>query len=296
MGNKNQTNLGIFYGLFAFTFWGLVPIYFKAVSSVPALEVLIHRVIWSVVFLFFIIWQKKEFFKVLQILNHKKTSILLFIASIVIAINWLTFIWAVSNNQISQASLGYYMNPLLTILFGHIFLKESVNTNQKIAIFLCFLAICFQLYAMGYFPMVSLILAITFPIYSLLRKKLHVNSLVGLFIETAFMFPFAFIYFIYLSYIDENHFSYTSDANLFFLLMLGGAVTIIPLLAFNSAAKRVKLTTIGFFQYIGPSVSLLLAIFVYNEPLTLKNFITFSLIWIALFLASLNTFKRKKYE
>ncbi len=294
MDNKNQTNLGIFYGLFAFTFWGLVPIYFKSVSSAPALEILMHRVIWSVVFLLFIILQKKEFTKVLQILRDKKTAFYLLISSIVIAINWLTFIWAVNHNQISQSSLGYYMTPLLTIFFGYVFLKESVSTNQKIAIFLCAVAVCYQIYAIGYFPIVSLILSITFPIYGLIRKKLHVNSLIGLFVETLFMFPFAFLYFIYLIITNENHFSFFKDVNLSLLLILAGVVTIVPLLAFNSATKRVKLTTIGFFQYIGPSVSLLLAIFVYNEPLSIKKFITFSLIWLALFLASLNSLKRKK--
>lgn len=293
MNEKNQTNLGIFYGLFAFIFWGLVPIYFKSVSSVPAIEVLLHRIIWSVVFIFFIIWQKKEFVKVAELIKNKTTSFYLFISSVVIGLNWLTFIWAIENNKILEASLGYYINPLVMILFGFLFLSEIPSKNQKIAIFLAFISVCYQLYTIGYFPLVSFILAITFPTYGLIRKKIRVGSLIGLFVETLFLLPFALGYILYLQATHQNHFSFENNFTLAILLMLAGVITVLPLLAFNSAATRLNLTTIGFLQYIGPSVSFLLAIFVYNEPLSKERLLSFCLIWIALFIVSIDSLKRK---
>ncbi len=294
MKNSKQTKLGIFYALFAFIFWGLVPIYFKSLSSVPALQVLMHRIIWSVVFLFFVLLIQNDFKKALDILKNKKLSSLLFASSVIIAFNWLTFIWAIEHGQIIETTLGYYINPLITILFGFIFLKEMPSKNQKIAIFLVFLAIAFGLYSLGYFPIVTIILAVTFPTYGLIRKKLHISSTVGLFVETLFLLPFAFLYFMFISQNGQNHFSFQDNFNISILLIFAGFATVVPLLAFNSATIRLKLSTIGFFQYIGPSVSLLLAIFVYNESLSFEKLITFSLIWLALLIASLDSIKRKK--
>lgn len=294
MKENIQTNLGIFYGLFAFIFWGLVPIYFKLVSSVPAIEVLMHRVVWSVIFILLFIITKKEFYLVIRLLKDTTTSFYLCISSVIIGANWLTFIWAIEHNQIIETSLGYYINPLVTIFFGFIFLSEMPTKNQKIAIFLAFLSVCYQLYFIGYFPTVSLILAITFPTYGLIRKKIRVNSLVGLFVETLFLLPLALGYFYFLQINAQNHFSISNDLNLSILLIFSGIVTVLPLLAFTSATKLLKLTTIGFLQYIGPSVSFLLAIFVYNEPISKEKLLSFSLIWIALFIVTLDSFKRKK--
>ncbi len=294
MNIKNQTNLGIFYALFAFVFWGLVPIYFKAVSSVPALQVLMHRIIWSVLFLLLMLAYKKELHKIFLILKNAKISFYLFVSSVIIAFNWLTYIWAISHNQMLEASLGYYISPLVTIFFGLLFLQESTTKNQKIAIFVAFLALIFQLYSLRYFPLTTLLLAVTFPTYGLVRKKINVSSLIGLFIETLFLLPFALGYFLFLIQTNQNFFSLQTNFNVSVLLFCAGFITIIPLLAFNSATIRLKFSTIGFFQYIGPSVSLLLAIFVYNETLSAEKMITFSLIWFALFIASLDTIKGKK--
>ncbi len=292
MNSQNQTRLGIFYAFFAFTFWGMIPIYFKSISSVPPMQILMHRIIWSVVFLFFIILFSKNLKILIFMLKNRKIKTNLFFSSIVIALNWLTFIWAVEHGQIAETSLGYYTTPLITIFFSFVFLKEIPSKNQKIAVFIAFLAIVFQVYSLGKFPIVALILAITFPIYGLLRKKLNIQSIPGLFIETLFLFPFALIYLIYLIKSGQNHFGTNFDVS--FLLFLAGFITVVPLLAFNSATIRLKLSTIGFFQYIGPSVSLLLAVFVYNESLNFEKLITFCMIWIALFIASLDTIKRKK--
>lgn len=291
MNLDKDRKLGFFYGVFAFVFWGLIPIYFKAVSAAPSYEVLLHRVVWSVVFLFFILWFKKDFHKALILAKDKKIRTNLFASSLVIAINWLTFIWAVENNQILETSLGYYINPLVMIFFGIVFLKEIPTFKQKIAIGLAFFAVCYQIYMLGNFPLVSIILAITFPIYGLIRKRINVGSLVGLFIETLFLLPIALLFWLYLFTINENNFSLTLAPNLSLLLILAGVITVLPLLAFNSAATRLRLSTIGYLQYIGPSVSMLLAVFLYGEPLTKEKLITFSLIWVALFIVSLDSLK-----
>lgn len=293
MDNKNETKLGVFYALFAFTFWGLIPIYFKALEYVSAFEILMHRVIWSVVFLLLIIWKKREFSHTLLVIKNKKIAIYLLFSSIIIAINWLTFIWAVEQKKIIETSLGYYINPLVTIFFAYIFLKESPTKMQKIAIFLAFIAVAYQIFSLGYFPLISMILAISFAVYGLIRKKAHVSSLVGLFIETIFLFPLALGYLFYINVTNQSHFSFTNEPYTSLLLLLAGVITVLPLLAFNSATIRLRLSTIGFFQYIGPSVSFLLAIFIYNEPLSYEKLITFSLIWLALLLISLETIKRR---
>lgn len=293
MDNKNETKLGVFYALFAFTFWGLIPIYFKALEHVSAFEILMHRVIWSVVFLLLIIWKKREFSHTLLVIKNKKIATYLLFSSIIIAINWLTFIWAVEQKKIIETSLGYYINPLVTIFFAYIFLKESPTKMQKIAIFLAFLAVAYQIFSLGYFPLISMILAVSFALYGLIRKKAHVSSLVGLFIETIFLFPLALGYLFYINLKNQSHFSFTNEPYTSLLLLLAGVITVLPLLAFNSATIRLRLSTIGFFQYIGPSVSFLLAIFIYNEPLSYEKLITFSLIWLALLLISLETIKRR---
>lgn len=293
MNLDKDKKLGLFYGVFAFVFWGLIPIYFKATSSAPSYEILLHRVVWSVVFLFFILWFKKDFKKALILAQNKKASAYLFASSLVIAFNWLTFIWAVEHNKIIETSLGYYINPLVMIFFGIVFLKEIPTFKQKIAIAIAFFAVCYQIYMLGNFPLVSIILAITFPVYGLLRKQINVGSLVGLFIETLFLLPLALLFWFYLFQTGENHFSLASNTNLSLLLMLAGVITVLPLLAFNSAATRLRLSTIGYLQYIGPSVSMLLAVFVYDEPLSKEKLITFSLIWIALFIVSLDSLKIK---
>lgn len=295
MKYDKETKLGIFFALFAFIFWGLIPIYFKAVGKVPAMEVLLHRIIWSVVFLTLILLVKRDFKKVFLIIKNKKTSFYLFISSIIIALNWLIFIWAIEHDKILETSLGYYINPLVTIFFGFLFLNEIPTKKQKIAIFLGLVAVCYQLYTLGYFPLVSLGLAITFPTYGLIRKKINIGSLVGLFIETLFMLPFALAYFFYLHVNDKSFFLFSTPQESYIssLLICAGIITVLPLLAFNGATTRLKLSTIGFFQYIGPSVSFLLAVFIYNEPLSYEKLITFLLIWVALLIISLESIKRK---
>ena len=293
----SESKLGQLYAVLAFLFWGgIAPIYFKQVSNVDAFEVLIYRVIFSVLTLLPFFFFKKHFQDLLKAISDFKTVKYLFFSTFVISSNWLTFIWAIANNQIIEASLGYYINPLVNVGLGFLFLNERMTKNQYIAIFIAVLAVLYQLFALGYVPIVSLILAFSFGFYGLLRKKANVGSIPGLFIEVLISLPFALGYLFYLYHYEVVAFFESTSFYTSFMLALSGLVTIIPLLLFNGAATRMRLTTIGFFQYIGPSVSLLVAIFIYNEEFNSDKLITFVLIWIALLIFSWDSIKRLKKQ
>jgi len=281
----SEEKKGTIYAILAFTFWGLVPIYFKLVSHVDSFEVLIHRILWSVIFLSIIIVITKSFNNLVIIFRDKKKLKILFISAILVSVNWLTFIWAIANDKIIEASLGYFINPLVSVVLGYIFFQERISKQQIVAICIAFLAIIYQIYSIGNIPTISLILAFSFGFYGLARKKVHVESVSGLLIETLLISPFALLYISYLIINNQNAFiiplDYTS-----WLLVLAGFVTIIPLIWFNSAAIRISMMKLGFLQYLGPSISFMLAIFVYNEPFSLDKLITFIMIWIALIIFS----------
>lgn len=285
----NNERLGQIYAVFAFLFWGaLAPIYFKQVASVEPLEVLIHRILWSFIILIPLLFITKqvEVFKLL-IKDMKKLKYLA-ISTFFISLNWLVFIWAVANNKIIETALGYFINPLVSIFLGYIFFQERMSKYQNIAILIAFFAVIYQVITLGTIPIVSLALALSFAFYGMIRKKINVGSIVGLFTETLILMPFALIGIYYL--ISTNKISFLhSTVYIDLMLCLGGLITVIPLLLFNGAATRMKLSTLGFFQYIGPSCSFLLAVFIYNEELSFDKLVTFCLIWIALVIFSLDS-------
>jgi chloramphenicol-sensitive protein RarD len=285
----NNERLGQVYAIFAFLFWGAIaPIYFKQVASVEPIEVLIHRIFWSFIILIPLLFITKqiEVFKLL-IKDMKKLKYLA-ISTFFISLNWLVFIWAVANNKIIETALGYFINPLVSIFLGYLFFQERMSKYQNIAIFIAFFAVIYQVITLGTIPIVSLTLALSFAFYGMIRKKINVGSIVGLFTETLILMPFALIGIYYL--ISTNKISFLhSTLYIDLMLSLGGLITVIPLLLFNGAATRMKLSTLGFFQYIGPSCSFLLAIFIYKEELNFDKLITFCLIWIALMIFSLDS-------
>lgn len=282
---------GTIYAILAFTFWGLVPIYFKTVSHVDPTEILVHRILWSVFFLSILLLISKSFNNFILIIKNKNKLKILFASALLISINWLTFIWAISNNKIVEASLGYYINPLISVLLGYIFYNERMSKQQIIALFLACFAIVYQVITLGSLPIISLILAFSFGFYGFARKKVQVESISGLLIETLLVSPFALIYFFYLVSTNQNAF------NLFFdltslLLIAAGLITLIPLIWFNSAATKISMMKLGFLQYIGPSITFILAVFIYGEPLNFDKLITFIIIWVALVIFSVNFKKR----
>jgi len=291
--NLSQQAQGFIYAILAFSFWGLVPIYFKALSSVSPGEVLAHRIIWSVILLLGVIIVSRQF-GALRILTKDLHKIkYLVLSSLLVSTNWLVFIWAVSNNMLTEASLGYYINPLVNFALGVLFFKERPNVAQVIAIVLAVLAIVYQVLSMGSLPIVSLILAFSFAFYGLVRKKVNIPSVTGLYIETLILFPLALLYFIYLVSLGKNAFTIPLDYTSY-VLLLAGVITVVPLLWFNSAATKISLIHIGFFQYIGPTISFSLAIFVYDEPFSREKLVTFMLIWLALLVFSFDAYRGRK--
>lgn len=278
---------GVIYALCAYTLWGIAPIYFKALAAVPAAEILTHRVIWSCALLLILVLISAQWHKVQIILRKPKVLLSLTLTATIIGGNWLLFIWAINNHHMLDASLGYYINPLFNVLLGMLFLNERLRRLQWIAVALALVGVAIQLFVFGSLPWIALVLASTFALYGLLRKKLALDALTGLWLETLIMLPAAAFYLWGIADSSTSHLSQNSwQINA--LLLAAGAVTTAPLLCFTAAATRLNLSTLGFFQYIGPSLMFLLAITLYGEPLMADKVLTFVCIWSALLLFSID--------
>ncbi|MCF7364231.1 EamA family transporter RarD [Vibrio diazotrophicus] len=283
MTPEEQTNAkkGVLLAIGAYTMWGIAPIYFKTITFVPALEILSHRVIWSFFFLAIIIHFSHQWRNVVSIFQSKSKMLYLIATALLIGANWLIFIWAINANHMLDASLGYYINPLINVVFGMLFLGERLRKLQWFAVALAAIGVAIQIVVFGSVPVVAFALAISFAFYGLLRKKVSVNGQTGLFIETLVLIPAALIYLAWFA--DSATSSMTNNEfNLNVLLISAGIVTTLPLLCFTGAATKLKLSTLGFFQYIGPSLMFLLAVLIYGEAFSTDKAITFTFIWGAL--------------
>lgn len=287
----NNHQKGLALALATFIMWGIFPIYFKSIEHVGALQVLSHRIIWSFVLLFLFLYFFKKLKNVKRLLKIKKVTLNLLLTGLLISSNWGIYIYAVNLNHILEASLGYFINPLFSILLGAIFLKEKLNLAAKISIFIVFIAIFVQIYALGRLPFVSLILPFSFALYGLIRKKLSVPSFEGLFIETMLILPFALIFLTYLGVNGLSEFKPNLNG---VLLFFSGLVTILPLLTFTASTRFLPLSTIGFMQYISPSLSMMVAVFIYGEDLSLYKIISFGLIWTSLLIVAINGIKHER--
>lgn len=278
---------GIFFGLAAYVLWGILPVYWKALEIVSPFEILSSRFMWSCVFVFLlIIFQKKWplFTKeVKQVFSNVKTGAAMAAAGITISFNWGTFIWAVNNGHIVETSMGYYINPLVSILFAVVFLRERLDKMQLAAITCAFIGVASMVYSFGKIPWVSLTLAFTFALYGLLKKILPVSALTSIMLETLLITPLALVYEYSLW---QQGVSFYPSGNLQVIMMLTGAgvVTAIPLLLFTAGARLLPLKIIGFLQYISPTLTLLIGVFVYNEAFTASHLLAFGWIWAALLL------------
>lgn len=278
---------GIFFGLAAYVLWGILPVYWKALELVSPFEILSSRFMWSCVFVFLlIIFQKKWplFAKeVKQVFSNVKTGAAMVAAGITISFNWGTFIWAVNNGHIVETSMGYYINPLVSILFAVVFLRERLDKMQLAAITCGFIGVASMVYSFGKIPWVSLTLAFTFALYGLLKKILPVSALTSIMLETLLITPLALVYEYSLW---QQGVSFYASGNLQVIMMLTGAgvVTAIPLLLFTAGARLLPLKIIGFLQYISPTLTLLIGVFVYNEAFTASHLLAFGWIWAALLL------------
>jgi chloramphenicol-sensitive protein RarD len=275
--------------------WGIAPIYFKLLTTVPALEIVMHRIVWSVLVLCVLLVVRKKFSQVFKAIRDPKVIITLAISGLLLAVNWLVFIWAVNNDKMLDASLGYFINPLFNVLLARFFLHESLTRLQLLAVFVALAGVAFLIFSYGQLPWVSLVLATSFSIYGLLRKKVTVDSMPGLLIESCILLPFALLYWLIMDTSSGNMLANSSDLNI--TLMLAGVVTTAPLLCFTAAARRIRYTTLGFFQYIGPSLMFLLAVMYYQEPLDTTRIITFACVWSGLLIYvydSLRIYRKSK--
>ena len=278
---------GIFFGLAAYVLWGILPVYWKALELVSPFEILSSRFMWSCVFVFLlIIFQKKWplFAKEVKLVfSNVKTGAAMVAAGITISFNWGTFIWAVNNGHIVETSIGYYINPLVSILFAVVFLRERLDKMQLAAITCAFIGVASMVYSFGKIPWVSLTLAFTFALYGLLKKILPVSALTSIMLETLLITPLALVYEYSLW---QQGVSFYASGNLQVIMMLTGAgvVTAIPLLLFTAGARLLPLKIIGFLQYISPTLTLLIGVFVYNEAFTASHLLAFGWIWVALLL------------
>ncbi|HJA50745.1 MAG TPA: EamA family transporter RarD [Candidatus Fusicatenibacter intestinipullorum] len=278
---------GIFFGLAAYVLWGILPVYWKALELVSPFEILSSRFMWSCVFVFLlIIFQKKWplFSKeVKQVFSNVKTGAAMVAAGITISFNWGTFIWAVNNGHIVETSMGYYINPLVSILFAVVFLRERLDKMQIAAITCAFIGVASMVYSFGKIPWVSLTLAFTFALYGLLKKILPVSALTSIMLETLLITPLALVY-EYSLWQQGVSFYASGNLQVFMMLTGAGVVTAIPLLLFTAGARLLPLKIIGFLQYISPTLTLLIGIFVYNEAFTASHLLAFGWIWAALIL------------
>lgn len=285
--SRSNQSKGIGYALLAFLMWGAFPIFWKLLDTVPAIEILAHRIIWSFVFATLIVIGSRQFRELKHVLRNRSTWLPAFISSILISANWFIFIWAVNASHILETSLGYYINPLLMILLGMIVLKERLNFWQLLALVFAFVGVVISTIQFGRVPWVALSLALTFSLYGLSKKLTKFDVNIGLFMETLFVMPISLIYVIILYVKGIGTFGVVAmhfDA----LFIISGLVTLLPLIWFALATKYAHLTTVGFIQYLTPSMSLLIGVFIYHEPFTRTHAMSFAFIWLALLLYSLS--------
>lgn len=276
---------GILYAVLAYLAWGLLPLYWRLFENMPAWEVLAHRVVWAFVFVGVLVAASKQWKQLKKVLSGRRTIIAVVLCSLFISANWLIYIWAVNNDRVVETSLGYYMNPLISILMAVIFLKERLSIGQWIAIALAGTGVAVMAVELGQLPWVSLALAGSFALYGLAKKALNLDALLGLTWETVIVLPMALIYLIFLQAHGTSTFTELPVPKMLFLL-LSGPATALPLFWFGKATRLLPLSLVGFIQYISPTTSLLLAIFAFDEPFDSSQFVSFAFIWLALIVYS----------
>lgn len=276
---------GILYVLAAYGLWGFFPIYFKTLQAVPAFQIMAHRVVWSFVFLAGIILLRKELKKLIRSITPKIAWLYL-IAGVLLAINWVTYVWAVNAGFVVEASLGYFINPLVSVLLGVIFLQERLRPLQWLPVILAAAGVTYLAVSMGQLPWIALVLAFSFGFYGLIKKIAPLNSLQGLTLETGAIFIPALGFLLFEQMRGTGSF-YNEGVSTSLLLAATGIVTAVPLLFFAAGTRLVPLTTVGLLQYITPSAQFLLGVFLYNEPFTKERAIGFTIIWTALIIFTL---------
>ena len=287
---SDELRLGLIAGIMAYTFWGAFPIYFKITEAVGLLEILAHRIVWSLPFALIIIALRRQWTELKRALRTPRLVGLLALAAIALSLNWGVYIYAVQNDQIFQGSLGYFINPLMYVVVGVLFFDEKLSKLQSLSVLLALIGVAILTVYGGVFPYISLILAISFAIYGIIRKQAVVGAIPGLVIETAVLFIPAAAFLIYLG--TQSTLSFGSSAGITGLLLLAGPLTVLPLWAFAIAARKLKLSTLGMLQYIGPTGQFILALY-YGESFTTAHAWCFGFIWIGILIYSFDTYRSR---
>jgi chloramphenicol-sensitive protein RarD len=291
--NTVSYNRGIGYAVTCYVVWGFLPVYWKAITDVPAVRVLAHRIIWSFVFLLvWVLFTKRQTF--LGYLRQPRLLWRLGFAGCVASANWGIYIYAVSSHHIVEAGLGYYINPLVNVLLGYVFLKERLAGMQKIAVALALTGVAYVTISYGRFPWISLLLAASFGLYGLLKKKAGLESMPALTIETMMVSPLALAYLFYTADSGASASFFTSSGTTGVLLVVSGIVTAVPLFWFGKSAQAIPLSTLGFIQYVCPTLQLLLGIFVYGETFGSEYLLCFVFVWAGLLFYTLSILRGKK--
>jgi chloramphenicol-sensitive protein RarD len=293
---KQDVRDGVIAGLVAYTLWGVLPVYFKLVETVSPEEILAHRIIWAVPFGAIIVLVRRQWPEIKAALVHRTLMLWLTTSAILIAVNWYVYIVAVDSERIYQASLGYYINPLIFVIFGVAFFGERLRSLQKAAVAMATVGVAVLATSGGEFPWIALFLGTSFAFYGVIRKRTVVGAVPGLLIETTLLAPFALVWLGWFINAGQSSIS-SAGPGLTFLLLLAGPITVVPLVAFAIAARRLSLTTVGFMQFLAPTLQLVTGVY-YGEELTPPRIICFLCIWIAVAFFSFDAIKqsRRRYE
>jgi chloramphenicol-sensitive protein RarD len=282
-------NKGVLNGIAAYVMWGFFPIYWKLLHNVPALQVIGHRIGWSFILLTAYILLTRKWREFLSVASKPKTIGVYSIAAVLLSFNWLIYVWGVNAGFIVETSLGYFINPLLSVLLGVVFLRERLRPLQWIPVGLATAGVVYLTVVYGRPPWIALSLAFTFGFYGFVKKLSPLGSLYGLTLETGIVFPVALIYIVFVAFSSSGAFL-QSGTTTDLLLIGAGAVTTIPLLMFASAAKQIPLTIVGLLQYIAPTLQFLIGVFIYREPFDLSHLIGFSIVWVALIVFAVESY------
>ncbi|WP_339147964.1 MULTISPECIES: EamA family transporter RarD [unclassified Sutcliffiella] len=283
---NREFGLGVICAGLSYILWGILPLFWKLVDGVPAGEILAHRIVWSLVFMLLILAALRKIpsftLELKGLLKNRKRLIGISLASIFISINWGLYIWAVNADRVIEASLGYYINPLVSILLAVIVLKEKLSGLQTLSIILAGAGVLVLTFSFGTFPWVAIMLALSFAFYGLIKKMVQVGALVGLAIETLLITPFALLFLSYVHGVSSGGGAFGGEVAVTLLLLLSGVVTAVPLLLFASGAKRIPLSMVGLLQYFAPTIKLIMGVYLFHEPFTDAHLVAFMCIWVAL--------------
>ena len=279
--NEYNKKLGIIYGVMAFTAWGLLPIYWDLLNQIPALEILAHRIVWSFLFVTALLIIKGNYSALKEILTSRQKSLLVFAGAVLVSINWYTYIWAVNSNFVLQTSMGYYINPLVVSLLSMVVLKEKFNRGKIAALILAAIGVLIQTIQYGSIPWVALILAVSFALYGLVKKVVSIDTITALALETLMITPLALLYIGRIELTGSGSLT-VIPLSVLVLLLFSGVVTATPLLWFARGTQLVEFSTIGFLQYIAPTISFFLGVFFFREDFSITHLISFCFIWAAL--------------